>query len=202
MHRNPVQAELRVARFMAERLEPAVYGQLRPLAAAAWTCPEAGVPFAEAAGQAYEPFAAGGSWGAPWGTTWFRFTGSFPAGGGASGRRPFGAGRQPEAVVDLGFTGGLPGFQAEGLAYAADGSVLKGLSPATRHLRLSAGPGEPVEFYVEAASNPDIGGGSSFAPTLLGDPATAGTGPLYRFGGAWLALREVEAWELLQDFRA
>ncbi|MFD1213077.1 alpha-mannosidase [Arthrobacter sp. GCM10027362] len=197
MHHNAAQAEARIARFVVERLEPAVHGLRWPLAAAAWSCPDAPVPFAEAAVQRYEPFRTGQRWGAPWGTTWFRLTGAFPADD-AGARLP---GRQPEVLVDLGFTPGLPGFQAEGLGYSADGTVLKGLSPFNRHLPLPAGSGGPVELYVEAAANPDIANGFTFAPTMLGDPATAGREPLYSFGGAQLVLREVEVWELLQDFR-
>ncbi|NKX56779.1 alpha-mannosidase [Arthrobacter mobilis] len=198
MHQNAAQAEARIARFVVERLEPAVHSLSRPLTAGAWTGPHTPVPFAEAAVQSYEPFQAGRRWGAPWGTTWFRFSGAFPADGAGS----WPDGWQPEALVDLGFTPALSGFQAEGLAYAADGTVLKGISPLNRHLPLTVRPGEPVTFYVEAAANPDIANGFSFAPTLLGDPATAGREPLYSFGGAWLVLREVEVWELLQDFRA
>lgn len=197
MHHNAAQAEARIARFVVERLEPAVYGFRWPLAAAAWSCPDAPVPFAEAAAQRYEPVRTGQPWGAPWGTTWFRLTGTVPDDDAARL-----AGRPAEVLVDLGFTPGLAGFQAEGLGYAADGTVLKGVSPFNRHLPLAAGPGDPVELYVEAAANPDIADGFTFAPTALGDPATAGREPLYRFGGAQLVLPETEVWELLQDFRA
>ena len=54
-------------------------------------------------------------------------------------------------------------------------------------------------LYVEAAANPDIGGGWTWAPTPLGDLATAGDGPLYRRGRVDLADLDVEVWALAQD---
>ena len=39
-----------------------------------------------------------------------------------------------------------------------------------------------VDLYVEAASNPDMTGGWGWAPTPLGDLATAGDDPLYHLG--------------------
>ncbi len=47
-----------------------------------------------ALGASYEAVHAGQSWGRPWGTTWFRLTGTVPAGW---------AGRTVEALVNLGF---------------------------------------------------------------------------------------------------
>ena len=90
-----------------------------------------------------------------------------------------------EAVVDLGFEKASPGFQAEGLAYDLRGNPLKTIAPRNSHLplellrtacdRLSSGVGSwvdsAVDFYVEAASNPDVAAGA-FAPTPLGDRAT------------------------------
>ncbi|WP_432494743.1 alpha-mannosidase [Kineococcus auxinigenes] len=195
MHVNPALVEMRVERFVRERLEPATYRRRVPLQVAAWVAPGEPVPFAEAAAAAYEPFAVGTAWGRPWGTTWFRLTGRAPEGFG-------GAGTRAEVVVDLGYSDVQPGFQAEATAYRPDGTVLKGLHPRNRYLPLAAvtGPDGAVEVLLEASSNPDVSGDGVFAtPTRLGDPATAGTDPLYRFAGADLAELDVQVWELQQD---
>ena len=49
--------------------------------------------------------------------------------------------RHPELVVDLGFTGAGPGFQAEGTVYAPDGVVLGGLEPRRRAVPLAGAAG-------------------------------------------------------------
>jgi alpha-mannosidase len=143
------------------------------------------VPFAEAAKQEYRPFAVGEAWGRPWGTVWFHVTGTVPAGW-----------AHPELVVDLGFTGAGPGFQAEGTVYSPDGVVLGGIEPRRRAVPL---PGGAVDLYVEAAANPDMTGGWGWAPTPLGDLATAGDDPLYRLGAVELADLDRTVWGLLQD---
>ena len=173
----------RVARFVRERLTPALHRASVPARVAAWTAPGEPVPFAEARGQEYRPIAVGEAWGRPWGTAWFHVTGAVPA-----------QWRHPELVVDLGFTGAGPGFQAEGTVYAPDGVVLGGIEPAAAR---AAGRCEgtcalaqgvtAVDLYVEAAANPDMTGGWGWAPTPLGDLATAGDDPLYHLGAVELA---------------
>ena len=70
-------------------------------------------------------------------------------------------------------------------------------------LRLGRSKGHPaatrVDLYVEAAANPDMTGGWAWAPTPLGDPATAGDDPLYRLGAVELAELDVDVWTLIQD---
>ncbi|NAZ86394.1 alpha-mannosidase [Kineococcus indalonis] len=195
MHVNPALVEMRVDRFVRERLDPATYRRRVPLAVSAWQAPGEPVPFAEAAAAPYAPFAVGTAWGRPWGTTWFRLTGRAPEGFGAEGTRV-------EVVVDLGYSHVQPGFQAEATAYRPDGTVVKGLHPRNRYLPLAAvtGADGAVDVLLEASSNPDVSGDGVFAtPTRLGDPATAGTDPLYRFAGADLAELDVRVWELQQD---
>ncbi len=87
--------------------------------------------------------------GSPWSTWWFEITGAVPA--------AF-AGEVVEVVVDLGFTGEGPGFQAEGLLHDADGVPLKGIHPQNRWHRVSrsAAGGERVHLYLEAAGNPAL----------------------------------------------
>jgi alpha-mannosidase len=201
----------RVARFVRERLTPALHRAKTACEVTAWTAPGEPVPFAEAAAQEYRPFAVGEAWGRPWGTVWFRVTGAVPAGW-----------AHPELVVDLGFTGAGPGFQAEGTVYAPDGVILGGLEPRRRavpmggagglqqgHLAATGSQQGPpaaaparsatVDLYVEAAANPDMTGGWAWAPTALGDLATAGDDPLYRLGAVELAELDVDVWTLVQD---
>nr|WP_208971229.1 glycoside hydrolase family 38 C-terminal domain-containing protein [Kineococcus rubinsiae] len=191
---NPRLVEMRVERFVSERLEPALYRRRAPLEVTAWVAPGEPVPFAEASAKSFAPFAAGQSWGRPWGTTWFRLTGPAPAGWG-------GAGTRLEVVVDLGYSHVQPGFQAEATAYRPDGTIVKGLHPRNRYLPLAeVSSGGGVDVLLEASSNPDVSGDGVFAtPTKLGDLATAGDAPLYRFTAADVAELDVTVWELLQD---
>ncbi len=187
MHDDTDLVELRIARWVRERLVPAVHRRRTPLEVTAWVAPGEPVPFAEAVRQPHEPLPPGSAWGRPWGTVWLHLTGTAPD------PEP---GTTAEVLVDLGFTDAQPGFQAEGLAYTADGRVLNGVEPRRRHVPVAGGP---VDLHVEAAANPDLTGGWHFAPTPLGDPATAGDGPLYRLGPVEAALRDVAVWELVQD---
>ncbi|MHA7274622.1 alpha-mannosidase [Arthrobacter sp. TMT4-20] len=227
MHDNRLLVEARINRFMTERLTPAVWRVAVPLSVSVWEAPGEPVPFASAVASSFEPFSAGSPWGAPWGTTWFRVSGTVPqewvydddgssarAGGtsGGDGSSPRGSGpgmsasdgsalaHRLEAVVDLGFSAEMPGFQAEGLVYSSEGRVLKALEPLNMWVPVDAAPGSSFEFYVEAASNPNVLVGFNYAPTPLGSLSTAGADPLYVFRGAELALFDVQAWELGQDF--
>ncbi|MCW2809632.1 MAG: alpha-mannosidase [Friedmanniella sp.] len=185
-------AQARAHRTYRERVLPAVYAASVPVAVTAWEVPGEPVPFADAVGQPYEPFAPGQRWGRPWGTTWLRVRGTVPA--------DWPAAQPVELVVDLGFTGGQAGFQAEGLVWTPDGRVVKALEPRHNHVRVDAGPGETVDLVVEAASNPDVAGDWDFAPTPLGDLATAGRDPLYTFAGAWLRRLDPTVFALERDW--
>ena len=193
MHDNRLLVEARIARFLAERLTPAVWPVSVPLEVSAWQAPGEPVPFSSAVSGRFEPFVVGSAWGRPWGTTWFRFTGTVPEEWSVS------SGHQVEAVIDLGFSTIMPGFQAEGLVYAPDGRVIKALEPLNMWVPLDAAPGTAVEFYVEAASNPNVIDGFDYQPTPLGSLSTAGSDPLYTFRRAEVALFDREAWELGQD---
>jgi alpha-mannosidase len=195
VHDDASQVRARLARVVRERLQPAVHRDRRPLQVQAWAAPGEPVPFAEARAQRFEPFTVGSEWGRPWQTVWFHVTGSVPA----EWNDPA---AEPELEVDLGFTAGQPGFQAEGLVYSADGTVLCGVAPLRRHLPMSGGSGSPIDVYVEAAANPNVGGGWTYAPTPLGDLATAGDAPLYRLAAVNVALLDRPMWELLADIRA
>ncbi|NNC11744.1 alpha-mannosidase [Planctomonas sp. JC2975] len=194
----------RINRFLAERITPAVYRERIPLSLTAWEAPDEPVPFAEAVEHPFVPIAPGALWGKPWGTTWFRVTGTVPDAWHAASAEPEGddegAALAAELVVDLGFTNAQPGFQAEGLIYTPDGVVVKAVEPFNTAVPVDAfTSGSEVDIYLEAASNPDVGFPWDWQPTPLGDKATAGSAPLYVLRGIDLGLRDVTVWELERD---
>ena len=188
MHTDLHALERRLDRVIAEWLRPAVYTRTVPCQAAVWHVPGEPVAVSEALSATYTPVTPGQAWGPPWGTSWFRIDGEVPADW---------HGHTVEAVVDLGFDADRPGFQCEGLVYLPEGTPVKGLHPRSTHIPVpSAGQ---HRWYIEAAANPLILGPRGFQPTALGDPATAGTTPLYTFRRADLAILNTAVWELLRD---
>ncbi|WP_457493019.1 alpha-mannosidase [Streptomyces sp. P5_D11] len=191
MHDDRTLVEGRLERALHQFIRPAQYADRSPLSLAVWHAPGEPVPVAEAMKGTYEPFAAGTEWGRPWSTSWFRLEGTVPEAW---------AGRHVEVVVDPGFSGQGPGFQAEGMLYDDGGVPLKGIHPHNRHLTVSASVsgGEPVSLLLEAAANPAVLE-HGFEPTPLGDVLTAGDRPLYRFASADLAVLNEEVWHLVLD---
>lgn len=118
-------------------------------------------------------FMVPGAWGTIWGTTWFEVRGRID--------RESVKGRAVELVVDLGWKRHRgPGFQAEGLCYRPDGSVIKAVNPDNCWIPLIDADGvAKVELddagrftvYVEAASNPLVEADLPFAPMNLGERA-------------------------------
>ncbi|WP_217167744.1 glycoside hydrolase family 38 C-terminal domain-containing protein [Streptomyces sp. AC512_CC834] len=182
---------LRVRRFTRFRIRPAVYRDSCPTTITAWTVGGEPVPFAAAVTQTYRPFAPGQPWGRPWDTTWFDVRGEVPEDWAASGA---------ELVVDLGFTGDQPGFQAEAMVYRPDGEIIKAIEPYNSWVALPD-PG-PFRLLIEAAANPIVQVPYEYEPTAMGDRATAGDEPLYRLTDLSVAARDQEVWELLQDVTA
>jgi alpha-mannosidase len=137
----------------------------------------------------YRPFAVGERWGRPWDTTWFRLRGSVP--------RPA-RGRRTELLIDFGWADTMPGFQAEALAYRADGTVIKGLQPLNNWVPVD---GDTVDVFLEAAANPQFFGHHipQFRPTPLGDVRTAGDEPQYTLAAATLVVRDEGVADLLAD---
>ncbi|MEU5146684.1 alpha-mannosidase [Streptomyces yangpuensis] len=189
MHDDRSITEHRLRRVLHERIKPAVHSSPLPLTVERWDAPGEPVPVAEGLAAPYEPCAPGDPWGPAWGTTWFRVTGTVPAGW---------AGRTVEAVLDLGFDRMMPGFQCEGLVHRADGGEIKALNPYNDWVRVAdrAEGGERIEWYVEAASNPVL---VDHRPTYEGDARTCGDQPLYRLARMDLTVFETEVWELVQD---
>ncbi len=197
MHKNSTLVRARIERFIGERVRPALYRDHVAVDVRAWEVPDEPVPFADAIGQEFQRFSTGQQWGKPWGTTWFRVTGTVPTEwadllqGGFDGR--------VELIVDLGFLAGQPGFQAEGLVFDRTGRILKAIEPFNSYVPVDAAPGDSIDIYIEAASNPDVGSDWSFQPTNVGDKATAGTEPIYTLRRLELALLDTAVWELDRD---
>ncbi len=192
--------EARLRRVRGQLIRPNIWSPSTPLAASAWEVASrpdgrAGEPVdvSVAVAAEFAPVATGSPWGAPWGTTWFRFTATIPD--------EF-AGRPVDAIIDLGFTGDGPGFQAEGLVWRVgpDGEWLpwRGLHPQNHTFRISdsAVAGDAVELLVEAASNPSFHG-----PNPNSDIVTAGSTPIYRLGRCAIALHNADLDALNHDYR-
>jgi len=190
MHRNDRLALQRIDRLSRDRLADALYRESVAVSVTAWEVPGEPVPFAEAAAQVFAPFEVGERWGRPWGTVWFHVVGEVPPGWRGA------AGTAVELTFDLGFDGSAPGFQAEALVFRPDGSIVKAIEPRNATVPIGS---DRVDLYIEAASNPSVAGTFTFAPTPLGDPATAGSDPIYRLERLQLGLRDLQVWELAQD---
>ncbi|MBW9094225.1 alpha-mannosidase [Microbacterium jejuense] len=198
MHDRSSLARLRVDRFVLERLVPHVYRASAPLQATRWDAADEPVPFDTAAAGSYSPIEPGDAWGRPWGTTWFRVRGAVPAEWrDADGALP--ARTRPEVVVDLGFTAGQPGFQCEAMVWSTDGRPVRGIAPLNNAVVEAVDAAGEVDVYIEAASNPDVGSLFVFAPTPVGDPATAGDDPIYTLRHLDVRLRDLEVADLLAD---
>ncbi|AGZ40910.1 putative alpha-mannosidase [Actinoplanes friuliensis DSM 7358] len=205
---------MRIGNLVSTRLGPRLFRRVAPLTVTAWEVPGEPVPFAEAVSQSFQPFSAGDRWSRPWGTTWFHVTGQVPEDWGHDGTTV-------QLLVDIGFSGLLPAFQAEALVYRPDGSIVKGIEPFNHVVDVDPAGGAEIDFYVEAASNPNMlehffvttlasaaGGAplpSGFASPRradvlhLGDPATAGTDPIYTLRQVALVERDLAVDALLQD---
>ncbi|WP_328877754.1 alpha-mannosidase [Streptomyces sp. NBC_00299] len=192
MHDDRSLVEARLKRVLDERIRPAVYPESVPLDVAVWHAPGEPVPVAEGLAAEPEPIEVGARWGAPWGTSWFRVTGTVPEAW---------AGRTVEALLDLGFDENMPGFQCEGLVHRPDGTPVKGLNPRNQWVRIGAPVegGEQVRLHIEAASNPVILDYHPFLPTQLGDKDTAGSEPQYTLTRMDLAVLDENVWQLVID---
>ncbi|MFI1678284.1 alpha-mannosidase [Streptomyces sp. NPDC020607] len=190
MHDDRLLVEGRLERALRQFIRPAQYTRRTPLTLSVWHAPGEPVPVGTALEAEYEPFETGTEWGNPWSTSWFRIQGQVP---------DEWRGRRVEVVIDPGFTGEGPGFQAEGLVYDAAGVPLKGVHPRNRHIPVAspAQGGEPVHLLLEAAANPAVL--HDFVPTPLGDVLTAGNTPIYRFTSADLAVLNEDVWQLILD---
>lgn len=194
MHDDRRLTEVRLDRFVRERIIPAVYPRSMDLTLSSWDAPDEPVAAMEALRQEFTPQEHGAAWGRPWSTKWLRLQGEVPDSWGTA------ADTSVEMIVDLGFNGDLPGFQCEGIAWRPDGTIIKAISPRNQYIPLKLlGSGMAIDFYVEAAANPDLSQGWTFAPTPYGDKATSGRDPKYRLGRIVVAELNQTVWELQQD---
>jgi alpha-mannosidase len=182
----------RARRVLDERIRPAVTAHCSPLELRAAALPAEPIDPHAAIGLPYEPYRVGTPWGPAWSTVWFRATGRLPAEW---------DGLRVEAVVDLGFDSTLPGFQCEGLAYSPDGEPIKAVNPRNQWIPIdeAAREGRDVEFYIEAAANPNLLDHLPLLPTWQGDHLTASADPLYAVRRADLTVFDVECHELALD---
>ena len=194
MHDDWDRTVYRARRALENRLQKRIWAQQVPCDVSAYV-PAAPVPVADALAAGYTPVQPGEPWGLPWSTTWFKVTGCPPEGW---------AGGRVEAMVDLGFTNQTPGFQAEGLAFAPDGTPIKGVMPLNHWLPVVSQGSGTWTAYVEAVAMPAVigerGREDRYEPTGLGDVRTAGGKPLYKVGEAKLVLVDEAAWGLVFDF--
>ena len=192
MHDDTSLTVGRVKRVLDERIRPAIHSAAVPLTVEAHQLP--GEPIAPADGLAlsFAPAAVGELWGPAWGTTWFKLTGRVPAEW---------AGRRVEALIDLGFDVNMTGFQCEALAYRPDGTPIKSINPRNQWVPIveTAAGDEPVELYLEGASNPVLLDYHPFLPTQEGDVLTSSKEPLYRLRRLDLAVFEPEVFDLSLD---
>lgn len=197
MHDDTSLTVGRVKRVLEERIRPAIHSASVPLGVEIHELP--GEPIAPAEGLAldFEPGAVGAPWGPAWGTTWFKLTGRVPAEW---------VGRRVEALIDLGFDVNMTGFQCEALAYRrgatdSDPIPVKSINPRNQWVPIAeaAAGDEPVELYLEAASNPVLLDYHPFLPTREGDILTSSKEPLYRTRRMDLAVFEEEVFDLSLD---
>ena len=181
----------RAERVKDDRVRPLIDRTVGHLEVAAWQAPGEPVPPAEAAAQSFSPIRLPHRWGAAWSTWWFRLSGKVPTT--ADGQRL-------RLAVNLGFADAWPGGQCEGLRFDSGLQVIKAVNSRNRSAVITeqAVPGTPLEFFIEAAANPDL-----FAhgcrPTVLGDHLTAPRDPVYEFRSAQLQIRDEQLWGLFHD---
>ncbi len=189
MHIDADEIRGRARRALTERIAASRVAATAPLTVEVQDLPGEPEPFATVTARPYRSAVPGERWGAPWATRWFRITGAIPAGW---------EGARTEVVAELGFRHEIPGFQLEGLAYTSEGARVKGVHPMSRWIPADRvlDPDGRIVVHLEAAANPvvlevnDAGIPVAFRPTPLGDPATAGDDPLYRYEGVSVVLRD------------
>ena len=184
MYKHPPLTEERIRQTL-ERIRPLVYRTVAPLQLDAWTVGGEPVPYAEATGQEYTPFAVGDRWGVPWDTVWFRLRGEIPQEW---------AGREVVALMKLGSRAG-EGFTCEGQVWR-DGVPTRAINVHRADVPLAnpAAGGETFEFHVEAAANP-AADGTQYNIALRG-----GTRPVFTLEQAELACVDRVAEALLHDY--
>src|SRR3954464_5503192 len=78
LHDDRRLTEIRLDRFLRDRIVPAVYPRSIPLALSSWDVPDEPVPALEAMQHEFTPQEHGAAWGRPWSTRWLRLQGHVP----------------------------------------------------------------------------------------------------------------------------
>ena len=113
MHDDRRLTEVRLDRFLRDRIMPAVYPRSVPLALSSWDAPDEPVPVGEALRQEFTHQEQGAAWGRPWSTKWLRLQGEVPDSWGTA------PGTAVEILVDLGFSARPAGVPVRGHRLAA-----------------------------------------------------------------------------------
>ncbi|CAN3702511.1 hypothetical protein MMX123_02535 [Microbacterium sp. MM2322] len=180
----------RIDRFVQETLRPLVVAASAPVDISAWRVPGEPVPFSDILDKPFQPFTVGQRWGTPWSTLWLHVTGLVPAAWTVTPHHRI------ELILDLGFNGESPGFQAEALAFRPDGTIVKGVSPRNAWVPVEQGT---VDLYLELAANPTIPPESHWRSTHLGASALPEGAELYTLRRLDIGLVDTRAERLLLD---
>lgn len=190
MHDDSQIIENRVNRVLMQRIMPTEVSERRALEVTALHLSGEPCRVDQVDRDAFGAISVGDPWGPPWGTTWFSITGEAPD--------EWAGGTGVEVQADIGFTGGLAGFQAEAAVYV-EGRIRCGLHPRRRAIPIEVvtAQGGGIDFLVEAAANPDFT--FSFTANPLGDRSTAGDAPLYVFRGVDLVTFNIGVRDLVRE---
>lgn len=207
MHQSAPEVGARLERVVRERLAPRLHVpvatldvEIHPVGDGQSEPVPASEVLADPDGLDWRPIDIGAPWGPAWGTAWFRLTGLIDLGTDISSQDEL------EVVLDLGWKDHSAGFQAEGLVYRRDGSVIKAVNPRNAWVPLLRpdGSGEwdgagRLELYLEAAANPLLLDVPPFALTWDGEKETAGSRPRYRLERAQICRFDRELFDLVTD---
>ena len=194
MQTKPRREIVKCRRFMHDRIEPLIECTVAHCHVSLFRNsgePESAESFlarAEAGAVTFEQGKFGQPWGSTWGTTWFKVEGHIPVDS-MNSDKPL------ELVADLGWSDTFVGGQGEGLVYAPDGRILKGLNPKNKWVRLT-GEGAQEKLidsdgnflvYIEAGYNPQL-------DSLPARSTDLGYGPTGR-PDVWYPLRRMDVCE-------
>lgn len=189
----------RIERTVRERITPAQYRTVAALDVGIWEVPDeangvVGEPVRRP--TEFQPFQIGATWGKPWQTVWFSFTGEIPFDEAvANGEGKF------EARIDLGWALHSPGFQCEGLVRDKDGRTIKAINPMNQWVPIPQTQGTKISFTVEAAANPLLLDVVPFQKTFNGDKLTASQNPIYRLNAAEIVVHYTAVARLVTDLQ-
>lgn len=181
--------EKRIATSSDRLLSPLLNSQRIALDVSAYEVAGPPISYTEAKVATYKPIEGGASWGAMWDTTWFKVKATVPTNW---------AGEQVVALINLSFDH-HEGFGREGLIYLND-KPFTAINRNRQSIPLfeSARGGEEIEFFIEAASNPQAQWGWTDGDSLLPD---YGGKALFELKTAQMATRNEDVYQLMIDYK-